>query len=42
MFKSAATMGSLAGSASLGPEAIAAELAILAGIVAFRKIKSRV
>jgi hypothetical protein len=39
MFKSASVLGSLAGSSVLGPEAIAGELAILGGIIAFRKIK---
>jgi hypothetical protein len=39
MFKSASVIGSLGGSAALGPEAIAGELAVLAGIIAFRKIK---
>lgn len=39
MFKSVGVISSLAGSSALGPEAVAGELAILAGVIAFRKIK---
>lgn len=36
MFKSTAVISSLTGSAAAGPEAVAAELAILAAVIAFR------
>jgi hypothetical protein len=36
MFKSASILSTLGGSAALGPEAIAGELAILGAVIAFR------